>query len=218
MGSPTLIAGVGLDDRAFAQLVSLACHDLRTPLATVHGFARTLVDADLGDPAARYLSLMDGASVQLGELIDRVSLVARIEAGRYEPNLEPVDLAEVAAAATARTRDGVVTVSGPGGNAVTERQTLELALHDLARCVIRHGAVPEVSMRVDGRVIELEPVPPEVAPILLGQNLRDLGAAVAVRAIEALGGSVSVESERLVVRLSESAGQAAAGAASPAGS
>ena len=30
------------DDNAFARLVSLACHDLRTPLATVHGFATTL--------------------------------------------------------------------------------------------------------------------------------------------------------------------------------
>ena len=27
----------------FPRLVSLACHDLRTPLATVFGFARTLV-------------------------------------------------------------------------------------------------------------------------------------------------------------------------------
>ena len=30
------------DDPDFARLVSLACHDLRTPLATVHGFATTL--------------------------------------------------------------------------------------------------------------------------------------------------------------------------------
>jgi len=30
------------DDNQFARLVMLACHDLRTPLATVHGFAHTL--------------------------------------------------------------------------------------------------------------------------------------------------------------------------------
>ena len=33
------------NDTSFARLVSLACHDVRTPLATVHGFAKTL-DAD----------------------------------------------------------------------------------------------------------------------------------------------------------------------------
>jgi signal transduction histidine kinase len=32
------------------KLVSLACHDLRTPLATVYGFARTITRADGLDP------------------------------------------------------------------------------------------------------------------------------------------------------------------------
>ena len=40
-----------MDDNAteetrFARLVSLACHDLRTPLATVVGFAHTLTRQD----------------------------------------------------------------------------------------------------------------------------------------------------------------------------
>ena len=30
------------NDRRFAELVSVACHDILTPLATVYGFARTL--------------------------------------------------------------------------------------------------------------------------------------------------------------------------------
>ena len=30
------------NDTSFARLVSLACHDVRTPLATVHGFVKTL--------------------------------------------------------------------------------------------------------------------------------------------------------------------------------
>src|SRR5205085_5781122 len=43
------------DDNAFARLVSLAAHDLRTPLATVHGFVRTIERTqELGDPLARY--------------------------------------------------------------------------------------------------------------------------------------------------------------------
>jgi hypothetical protein len=36
---------------------------------------------------------------------------------------------------------------------------------------------------------------------VLGEDLRDLGAAVAVRAIAALGGSVSLTGETLTIRL-----------------
>ena len=206
MGPPTLLAGGFVAEaRSFARLVSLACHDLRTPLATVHGFARTLAATELGDPAARYVELMETASVQLGELLDRVSLAAQIEGGRYDPDLDEADLLVVARAAAERVQEGEVDVAGPGGTGRTAAGALELALHDLARCLIRHGGVPDVALRVNGAAIELGPVPAEVAPILLGENLRDLGAAIAVRTIEALGGSVSVESERLVVRLSDQA-------------
>jgi hypothetical protein len=37
--------------------------------------------------------------------------------------------------------------------------------------------------------------------VILGENLRDLGAAVALRAIRALGGSVELAGVRLLVRL-----------------
>ena len=30
------------EETTFSKLVGLACHDLRTPLATVYGFARTI--------------------------------------------------------------------------------------------------------------------------------------------------------------------------------
>ena len=64
----------------FPSLVSLACHDLRTPLATVQGFAKTLLrleDLD-AEKSARYLGLIDAASDELVELLDLVSLAARI--------------------------------------------------------------------------------------------------------------------------------------------
>ena len=69
----------------FPRLVSLACHDLRTPLATVLGFTQTLARLDqLEEPASRYLEMIGAASAQLGELVDELALGARIEAGRYE--------------------------------------------------------------------------------------------------------------------------------------
>jgi signal transduction histidine kinase len=74
------------DDRRFAQLVAVACHDLRNPLATVFGFARTLTRTELDERAARYIGMIDAASNELGELLDELSLVARVRAGASPPS------------------------------------------------------------------------------------------------------------------------------------
>jgi signal transduction histidine kinase len=90
-------------DADFARLVSLACHDLRTPLATVHGFARTLANGgQLEPPNDRYVEMIEAASAQLAELLDELSLAARIADGRYDPVLRAADTLELAQAAAAR--------------------------------------------------------------------------------------------------------------------
>jgi len=79
------------EEERFAKLISLACHDLRTPLATVYGFARTISRADGLDPTlVSYSEMIETASKQLAELLDELSLAARIEGGRYDPKLESV--------------------------------------------------------------------------------------------------------------------------------
>src|SRR5205814_2018492 len=102
-----------MDDNAteetrFARLVSLACHDLRTPLATVVGFAHTLT---------------------------------------------------------------------------------------------RQGELEEPAAEVRGAHLQLPPVTKSSAPVLLGDELRDLGAAVAGIAIRAQGGSLELDGETLTIRL-----------------
>ena len=73
---------MGDSDTKFPRLVSLAAHDLRTPLATIHGFAQTLVRmGDLGEPKQRYLEMIDVAAKQLAELLEELGLAARIEGG-----------------------------------------------------------------------------------------------------------------------------------------
>jgi signal transduction histidine kinase len=189
-------------DSAFAGLVSLACHDLRTPLATVLGFVRTLPRVvDLDERAARYVELMDAAGTQLGELLDDLSLVARIEGGRFDPALREGDSLELARAAAARVAEGTVAVTGRGGAVAVEPDVVVRSLGHLARCAVRHGGLERVELEVDGPRIALAPVAPDVAAIALGQELRDFGAAVAVSAIAALGGATAAEEGRLVVRL-----------------
>ena len=63
------------------------------------------------------------------------------------------------------------------------------------------GAEPISGTSVTLRVVAIGPVTPETGPILLGEDLKDLGAAAARRLVEALGGSLSLEGERLLVRL-----------------
>jgi signal transduction histidine kinase len=79
------------DDR-FPRLVSLACHDLRTPLATVYGFARTLSrSGDLDERNARFVGMIEEASEQLTGLLDELGTAARIVGGRWEPAVRQVD-------------------------------------------------------------------------------------------------------------------------------
>src|SRR5207248_11435034 len=81
----------------FARLVSLACHDLRTPLATVNGFAKTLSrTGTLGERESHFVDLIEAAADQMTSLLDLLGLAARIESGRYEPIVAQADTLELA--------------------------------------------------------------------------------------------------------------------------
>jgi signal transduction histidine kinase len=190
------------EDDAFARLVSLACHDLRTPLATVHGFATTLVrGGDLEPPADRYVEMIDAASAQLAELVDELALAARIESGRYDPTPREADTLELAQAAAARLGEDRVHVTGTGTAVRTDTEAVERGLAALFQSALRHGGLERVEVAVDGAEIRLSPVTAASAPVVLGDDLRDLGAAVAVRLVRRLGGSVAVDGETLEIRL-----------------
>jgi signal transduction histidine kinase len=190
------------DDTRFPQLVLLACHDLRTPLATVFGFARTLARTELAPPTDRYVAMIEAASGQLGELIDELALVARIEAGRFDPQLAEVDSLELARAAASDLETDRLEISGGGASVRVPEEEMRRAVAQLARAAARHGGFDSVALVVHGPTLELSPVTRSSGPVLLGEELRDLGAAVATQLVHALGGSVEVEDERLVIRLS----------------
>jgi signal transduction histidine kinase len=190
------------EDRQFARLVSLACHDIRTPLATVHGFAKTLLRIDeLGDPADRYVEMIDAASEQIAELLEELGLAARIADGRYEPTLQDLDTLELARAAAERLGEERVRVSGEGGTVRVDADAVERGITALVRAALRHGGLDEVDVRVAGPDLEIAPITDASAQVVTGQDLRDLGAAVAVRLLDALGGSAALEGQTLRVRL-----------------
>jgi signal transduction histidine kinase len=189
------------DDQRFAQLVSLACHDLRTPLATVFGFARTLTKTELEPPTDRYVEMIEAASAQMGDLIDELALVARIQSGRFEPRSADVDSLELARAAAGELEEGRVEVTGAGAPVRVPEEEMRRALSQLARAASRHGGFDSVALTVDGATVVVSPVTSSSAPVLLGEELRDLGAAAAAELVRALGGSVTVDGERLIIGL-----------------
>jgi len=181
----------------FARLVSLACHDLRTPLATVNGFAKTLArGGTLGERESRFVDLIDAAADQMASLLDLLGLAARIESGRYEPALIESETLELA-----RSGDERIATEGSGATIETDPDAVRRSLEALARCASIHGGVPQVTWQVDGRDLRLSPVAGEVGDILLGELPRDLGSLVGRLVIEHLGGSLAVEGETLAVRL-----------------
>jgi len=178
----------------FPLLVSLACHDLRTPLATVQGFAKTILRQDgIEETTARWLGMIDAAADELVALLDVLSVAARIESDRYAPVTREADSLELARAA-------VPAATGEGAPTQVDVDVVVRSLAALTRAASRHGGV-EVAVEVRGRQIQIAPVVPEAAAIVLGEELKDLGAAVAVRCVRALGGGVELDGERLLVRL-----------------
>jgi signal transduction histidine kinase len=190
------------NDTSFARLVSLACHDVRTPLATVHGFVKTLErTVELEAPADRYVEMIEAASGQMAELLDELALAARIEAGRYDPALREADTLTLARNAVERLGADRVKVSGAGAAIETDVEAVDRGVSALVQAALRHGGLDEVVVVVRGNEIEVSPVTESSSRVVVGAELRDLGAAVAVMLVEALGGSVAVDGDKLTIRL-----------------
>jgi hypothetical protein len=138
----------------------------------------------------RYLGLIDTSADELAQLLDLLSLAARIEGGRYDPVVRDVDSLSLAP-------DGA---GGTGAVVQVDPEPVERALASLERAAARHGGVT-TTVTVDGPRVTIEPVTADAAPIVMGETAKDLGAVVAVQLVQALGGEVALDGERLTVTL-----------------
>src|SRR5689334_13734551 len=182
----------------FGRLVSLACHDLRTPLATVNGFAKTLTrTGTLGEREAHFVDLIDAAAGQMASLLDLLALAARIESERYEPVLAAADTLELAS-----SDDPRIATEGSGEAIETDGPVIRRSVESLGLFAALHGNVPLVTWRVSGRELTLSPVGGDAGAVVTGESPRDLGALVARLAIEHLGGALALSGEELRVVLS----------------
>jgi PAS domain S-box-containing protein len=78
-------------------LLSTAAHELRTPLTSIQGFSEILSTRDLSpERQTRYLHFINEQSLHLGQIIDDLLDVSRIQAGRgLEIHPEKIDILEL---------------------------------------------------------------------------------------------------------------------------
>ena len=101
--------------------VTLVSHELRTPLTSIAGFAETLETTwkDLGEPEiAEFLDIISSQAVYLGELVEDILVIPRLDAGRLRLYPEMFDLSDLIHSVEAGVETGAksnVSVSLPGG-------------------------------------------------------------------------------------------------------
>lgn len=91
-------------ERTRAEFVANASHELQTPLTAIRGFAETLLDGALEDPASarRFVEIIQRESVRLSELVDELLDLSKIESGKLPVNRTSFSLAELTADVVSR--------------------------------------------------------------------------------------------------------------------
>ena len=93
-------------ERMRVDFVANASHELRTPLATIGGYAETLADEGEVDDATRrsFGRMVHGESRRMLRIVEDLMSLSRIEAERFLPPGDSVDLGEVAKMAASNAR------------------------------------------------------------------------------------------------------------------
>jgi len=127
--------------------VANASHELRTPLASLIGFIETLEEANGPEDAEtrlRFLSIMEGEARRMQRLIDDLMSLSRIEADRYFPPKDRIDLAGVLREVVdefSTRRDGQRLRIGGSATAIMvgDRGQLHQLIHNIISNAFKYG-------------------------------------------------------------------------------
>jgi signal transduction histidine kinase len=168
-------------DRLKSRFLSMASHELKTPLTSISGLSQVLLRRmkrrlDDGRPGAQEwlteqrghvdrLELLNSQTARLGRLIDELLDVSKIESGKLDFNWAPVDLAELITEVAGRLQMTTsqhaieVDLDGAAGKPVTaDRDHLEQVLDNLVTNAIKfspEGGTIRVSLRDTGENVVL---------------------------------------------------------------
>ena len=209
---------------AKSEFLSRMSHELRTPLNAILGFGQLLEMDDLDDQQRDNVGYILKGGRHLLTLIDEVLEISRIEAGNLFVSVEPVDAAAalreaaslIQPMASARGIDVAIEVDdGEERWAAGDLQRLKQVLLNLLSNAVKYNrdggsiAVSIVKAPAKLRIVVADTgdgIPPEKLPRLfnpfdrLGAELSGiegtgLGLALSRRLMEAMGGTLSADSE-----------------------
>jgi PAS domain S-box-containing protein len=203
-------------EEAQQRFLANAAHQLRTPLSAIT-FAAELLVTKGDDPVARrrFLEHILTGAERMRRLSDSLLRLARVGWGRREPELEPVDLSDVAHAAAEVAKplaegSGVgVSVEGPSVRVLADPALLEEALLIPITNAIQHSDPDRmVRVRIAGASVTIEDraggIPEEDLPHLFERFYSGrgssggfgLGLPICKDLVERMDGEVSVRSEK----------------------
>jgi signal transduction histidine kinase len=213
-----VIADVTQEERARRserEFVENAAHELRTPVAAIVSVVEALEAGGKDDPAVRdqFLTHISRQADRLSRLASSLLLLRRMQEGIDQPHLELVVaeplLEEAAADLEAQPGVRVRVVASPDLAMLADRDLVRQAVDNVAANAARHtregeialvardaGTVTELEVRDTGSGMSDEDVAQAFARFHRSQGSRGigLGLAIAKEAVEALGGTIELES------------------------
>lgn len=87
-----------MKEKIQSEFISMASHQLRTPLALINTYSQMLTNGysgDINEQQAGFLAIIENAASNMNELIDTLLNVTRIEAGNIAVNIRSVDINEL---------------------------------------------------------------------------------------------------------------------------
>lgn len=181
------------------ELLSIAAHEIRGPITSIHLAVQSLVEQKVPEDAMpRLLGIVERADRKLVRFVEELLDVGRIRSGRFEFTFERVDLAEivrevVGSWGTDLARSGSslsVTATGPVVG-TWDRLRLEQVVTNLLSNAIKFGAGKPIYIEVRDRDTEAELVVKDsgigIPPEKKEEVFRPFERAVPVRHYGGLG-------------------------------
>ena len=219
-----LLGGASAEEEASRKdrFLSLAAHELKTPLTSIKGFSYSLARRmEKGEPCdPRHVQVLERQAERLHSLLEELLEVSRIETGRFVLHQEPCELAELVDSSLRSLRRlgaeiGVEARVEPSLHLIADRERIERAVTAMVLRARVLGPVIIEGGRVRGRA-ELrvrwigDPLTDEVRTHALEPRWDEppaqrqgLGMALAVarRGADLHGGSLRAEPNAFVLTL-----------------